>query len=75
MMLAPGVARGERDALERAAAAAALRALEEAPGRGSVLCFLPGAGEVGLLCNKLPIDRVDSYANVIYRSSRVLVCA
>jgi len=29
----------------RAAAAAALRALAEAPGRGSVLCFLPGGGE------------------------------
>lgn len=46
VMLVPGVVRGERDALERATAAAALRALEEAPGRGSVLCFLPGAGEV-----------------------------
>lgn len=38
-----GMKRGE---LERAAAAAALRALAEAPGRGSVLVFLPGGGEV-----------------------------
>ncbi|KAK9845867.1 hypothetical protein WJX81_004581 [Elliptochloris bilobata] len=54
----PGGVRGERGALERAVAAAALRALAEAPGRGSVLCFLPGINEIrkvkGLLEGRVP---------------------
>ena len=41
----------KRGELERAAAAAALRALAEAPGRGSVLVFLPGGGEVSPALN------------------------
>lgn len=47
-----GMKRGE---LERAAAAAALRALAEAPGRGSVLVFLPGGGEVSPALNPLSL--------------------